>query len=150
MSESNNGEIVGAFTEISSDSEGANFEFIPVPAEDNTPESTKYNTPDSGSTSPPSGAEAWKQNILISMIPRKDVESGKYPGAHVFSPVKGLNNKRPVTGLDFASLYPSIFMTYNFSSEMIILEEKTATELQQKGIRLHKIEFTFNGRILQA
>ncbi|RHZ54548.1 hypothetical protein Glove_426g54 [Diversispora epigaea] len=96
------------------------------------------------------GAEAWKQNILISMIPCKDIESGKYPGAHVFPPIKGLNNKRPVTGLDFASLYPSIIMTYNFSPEKIVLEEKEAIDLQQKGIRLHKIEFPFNGRILQA
>ncbi|RIB01391.1 hypothetical protein C2G38_2296199 [Gigaspora rosea] len=84
------------------------------------------------------------------MIPYKEVESGKYPGAHVFPPIKGLNNKRPVTGLDFASLYPSIIMTYNFSPEKIILEEKETNILQQKKIRLHKIEFLFNGRVLQA
>ncbi|CAG8808193.1 3045_t:CDS:2, partial [Gigaspora rosea] len=36
-------------------------------------------------------------DILITMIPYKEVESGKYPGAHVFPPIKGLNNKRPVT-----------------------------------------------------
>ena len=39
--------------------------------------------------------------MLISMIPGKNVELGKYPGAHVFPPTKGLDNKRPVTGLDF-------------------------------------------------
>ncbi|RIA98450.1 hypothetical protein C1645_812709 [Glomus cerebriforme] len=61
-----------------------------------------------------------KRDILISMIQNKELDMGKYPGAYVYPPVKGLENKRPVTGLDFASLYPSVMMTYNISSHIRI------------------------------
>jgi len=96
------------------------------------------------------GAEAWKRDMLVSMIPGKDVESGKYPGAHVFPPIKGLNNKRPVTGLDFASLYPSIIMSYNLSPEKMVFSSEEADILKKEGKKLHEIEFPFNGRILCA
>jgi DNA polymerase elongation subunit (family B) len=36
------------------------------------------------------GAYAWRRGILGSMIPREQEETGKYPGAHVFTPEKGL------------------------------------------------------------
>ena len=38
--------------------------------------------------------------------------------------------KRPVTGLDFASLYPSLIMTYNLSPEYMISKE-TAGSLKK-------------------
>ncbi|CAI2194974.1 17767_t:CDS:2, partial [Funneliformis geosporum] len=60
-------------------------------------------------------ASAWQRGILTSMISSQQTETGKYPGAYVFLPVKGLENRRPVTGLDFASLYPSLIITYNLS-----------------------------------
>lgn len=51
------------------------------------------------------------------------------------------HNQYPVIGLDFASLYPSIIMTYNLSPEYIIDEEKVALELTEKGENIHHIEF---------
>src|SRR4051812_13034805 len=75
------------------------------------------------------GAEAWKRGILITMIVPKQSESGTFPGAHAFPPEKGLEDKRPVTGLDFASLYPSIIMTYNLSPEKLTLSSKEADAL---------------------
>jgi DNA polymerase elongation subunit (family B) len=66
-------------------------------------------------------AGAWQEGILTSTIPCEQTETGKYPGAYVFPPVKGLENRRPVTGLDFASLYLSLIMTYNLSPDKIIL-----------------------------
>jgi hypothetical protein len=36
------------------------------------------------------GAYAWRRNILVSMIPLEREESGKYPGAYVFPPEKGV------------------------------------------------------------
>ncbi|CAI2196705.1 8730_t:CDS:1, partial [Funneliformis geosporum] len=42
-------------------------------------------------------AGAWQEGILTSTIPCEQTETGKYPGAYVFPPVKGLENKRPVT-----------------------------------------------------
>ncbi|CAG8650873.1 14759_t:CDS:2 [Gigaspora rosea] len=39
---------------------------------------------------------AWREGILTSTIPCEQTETGKYPGAYVFPPVKGLENKRPL------------------------------------------------------
>src|SRR5688572_23371182 len=76
-------------------------------------------------------------------------ESGKFPGAYVFPPEKGLENKRPVTGLDFASLYPSIIMNYNLSPDKMILTSEEA-DILKKEKSLHEIEFPFNNRTLRA
>lgn len=96
------------------------------------------------------GAEAWSRNILCSMISRENTETGKYPGAHVFTPIKGLENRRPVTGLDFASLYPSLIMTYNLSPDKITLSQESAIDIHRSGKRTHMIKFSFNGRTLEA
>ncbi|GBB86617.1 hypothetical protein RclHR1_01300002 [Rhizophagus clarus] len=39
-------------------------------------------------------ASIWQRGILTSMISRQQTETRKYPGAHVFPPVKGLKNRR--------------------------------------------------------
>lgn len=46
-----------------------------------------------------------------------------------------------VTGLDFASLYPSIIMDQNLSPETIVCDIKEAKRLVSKGIKLNKIKF---------
>ncbi|RIA93635.1 DNA polymerase family B-domain-containing protein [Glomus cerebriforme] len=46
---------------------------------------------------------------------------------------KDLENKHPVTGLDFASLYPSIIMTYNLLPKKIVLTLSEANELKRKN-----------------
>ncbi|CAI2194339.1 250_t:CDS:1, partial [Funneliformis geosporum] len=95
-------------------------------------------------------AGAWQEGILTSTIPCEQTEAGKYPGAYVFPPVKGLENRRPVTGLDFASLYPSLIMTYNLSPDKIILSRERAESLKESGKKLHEIKFKFNGRDVLA
>lgn len=57
---------------------------------------------------------------------------------------------RPVTGLDFSSLYPSIIMTYNLSPEKILLHQAEADYWAARGRDLHRIEFQFNGRDVLA
>ncbi|RHZ86735.1 hypothetical protein Glove_46g49 [Diversispora epigaea] len=96
------------------------------------------------------GAVAWHRGIITSMITRKQTETGKYPGAYVFPSEKGLENKRPVTGLDFASLYPSLIMTYNLSPDKIILSRDEAISALKDGKKPHKIEFPFNDRDITA
>ncbi|CAB4468846.1 unnamed protein product [Rhizophagus irregularis] len=96
------------------------------------------------------GAEAWTQDILFSMKTSNQKASGKFPGAYVFPPVKGLENKRPVTGLDFASLYPSIIMTYNLSPEKMVSTLSEADELERENKVLHNIEFKYNGNPIRA
>ncbi len=53
--------------------------------------------------------------------------------------------KRPIVGLDFASLYPSLMRAYNFSPEMCVLDRNFAKELANKGVGLTKVKFVFNG-----
>src|SRR4051794_10518379 len=95
-------------------------------------------------------ASAWQREILTSMISSQQTETGKYPGAYVFSPVKGLENRHPVTGLDFASLYPSLIMTYNLSPDKIILFRERAESLKESGKKLHEINFKFNSHNVLA
>jgi len=147
------------------------------------------------------GAYAWRRNILISMIPMERIIEGKYPGAHVFPPEKGLvpdpgrmtalddavagfrkaeaaalaypgdavavavasaakmalsaafdamAADRPVTGLDFSSLYPSLIMAYNLSPEKILLTKAEADKWTAAGRTLHKIEFMFGGKLIEG
>ena len=43
-----------------------------------------------------------------------------------------------VSGLDFASLYPSLIMAYNLSPEKIVETEAEARALQAQGLKLSK------------
>lgn len=124
-------------------------------------------------------AEAFKRGILCNSITKQSVESGKYPGAYVFPPEKGLvpdpgriieleaaikarnvdrtrvafaalAGDRPVTGLDFSSLYPSLIMTYNLSPEKMVLTVQEAAHWAAKGYKVHKIEFPYNGRTVNG
>ncbi len=96
------------------------------------------------------GAYAFKRDMVFSTKVCKNIEKGKFPGAYVFLPKKGIEAERLVTGLDFVSLYPSLIMTYNLSPEKIILTPDEADFVQNNGNNLHKIEFPFNNHIVQA
>lgn len=64
-------------------------------------------------------------NILMQMQVRTQREKGKYPGAWVGNPKKGLHNRRPVTGLDAQSLYPSMIRAYNLSPDTYLGDKHT-------------------------
>jgi len=44
------------------------------------------------------GAYAVKRDIVFSTRVCENIEKGKYPGAYVFPPKKGIEMERPVTG----------------------------------------------------
>src|SRR5438034_1250265 len=96
------------------------------------------------------GTYAFKRDMVFSTRVFENIEKGKYPGAYVFPPKKGIESRRPVTGLDFASLYPSLIMAYNLSPDKIILTHGEADIAEKNGNILHKIEFLFNNRTVQA
>ncbi len=67
--------------------------------------------------------------------------SESYPGAYVFEPATGIHKDIPTFVLDFASLYPSIMIALNMSSETFVSDESTAKQLIDEGYDLY--EFTF-------
>ena len=64
-----------------------------------------------------------KTKALNYLIPTPVTKDNKtFPGANVFSPISGYYTK-PVTTLDFASLYPSIMIANNLCYSSLIREE---------------------------
>ena len=59
-------------------------------------------------------------------------------------------NQYPVSGLDFASLYPSIIMAYNISPEKLIVDEEYANELMSRGVNIQFVTFPFCGKMVKA
>ncbi|RIA89591.1 hypothetical protein C1645_824591 [Glomus cerebriforme] len=94
-------------------------------------------------------AEAWAQNILYTTKIFDQKASGKFSGAYIFSPEKGLENKHPIIGLDFTSLYSSIIMTYNLLPEKMVSTLSEANELKRENKVLHCIEFKYNGKTVE-
>lgn len=89
---------------------------------------------------------------------KTDNDKIKYPGAWVFPPKKGLNNKRPTVALDASSLYPSEMMAHNLSPDKAIVRrddkrkdpkqieaiDKYAEALKLKGYELREVKFHCN------
>jgi DNA polymerase elongation subunit (family B) len=84
---------------------------------------------------------AFRLNIACSMAAswRNKDQKEHFAGGHVFPPKRGLNNEDPTTGLDFASLYPSLMMAYNLSPDMIVTDPVYAESLRAQGYVLEPI-----------
>ena len=95
-------------------------------------------------------AYAVKRDMVFSIRVFENLEKGKYPDAYIFSYKKEIKTRRPVMGLNFTSLYPNLIMAYNLSSDKIILTHEEANIAEKNGNILHKIEFSFNNRTVQA
>jgi DNA polymerase elongation subunit (family B) len=79
-------------------------------------------------------------NVAFSSInlQKGDHEKDWNTGGFVVTPKRGLY-KTPMTGLDFASLYPSLIGTYNLSPDMIVDNAEFAEFLRARGYTLHPI-----------
>jgi hypothetical protein len=66
--------------------------------------------------------ETRKTGYLIPVLPKMETE-GKFQGATVLAAKVGYYN-RPVCGLDFASLYPSIMIAHNMCYSTVVLDPK--------------------------
>lgn len=114
------------------------------------------------------GAYCHENNIAYSNanLSKPDHDKDHYPGAYVVPPNGGEHSDRdvwvrivekllsdapnpiinwktqrgrPITGLDFASLYPSLMMAYNLSPDKVVKTPERAAELVAQGYTLHKI-----------
>jgi DNA polymerase elongation subunit (family B) len=56
----------------------------------------------------------------------------------------------PISGLDFASLYPSLIMTYNISPETLITDQSYADQMVANGHKLKYVTFPFLGKDVEA
>lgn len=103
-----------------------------------------------------------KRGIAFSNIQldKPDEEKNHYPGAYVFPPNRGLHSdgmvtvtrlvngvrkqvtqrQRPIVGIDFASLYPSLMICYNLSPDRVVYTAEEAMELMKEGYSLYRIE----------
>jgi len=66
--------------------------------------------------------ETRKMGYLIPMLPKENKDS-KFQGATVLEAKTGYYT-RPVAGLDFASLYPSIMIAHNMCYSTVVLDQK--------------------------
>jgi DNA polymerase delta subunit 1 len=66
--------------------------------------------------------ETRKMGYLIPILPKENKES-KFQGATVLEAKTGYYT-RPVAGLDFASLYPSIMIAHNMCYSTVVLDQK--------------------------
>lgn len=94
------------------------------------------------------GAYVTDDVIDIIIKERVDTESPNYPKCFLDFLQESIG--RPVTGLDFSSLYPSLIMTYNLSPEYIIIDKRKAQQASAEGHNLHKIKFPYNGRTIRG
>lgn len=70
---------------------------------------------------------AWNDGRAMSINYKhrdpNDNEEESFSGAYVVPPKYGLHRDRPVTGIDFSSLYPSLMAAFNLSPDMIVRPE---------------------------
>jgi len=109
------------------------------------------------------GSYCFRRGIAFSNARSGQSGSDKdhYPGAWVFPPNRGLHSDgkmdieitrkdgtkvkktiqcRPITGLDFASLYPSLMMTFNLSPDKVVYTREEAERLRALGYSMHHIK----------
>jgi DNA polymerase delta subunit 1 len=82
--------------------------------------------------------KARKKNMILN-IPTEGWSGNadsKYEGAIVFDPIVDYYDKEPVSVLDYASLYPSIIMSHNYSPDTLVQKEEFKS---LEGVEEHTI-----------
>ena len=85
----------------------------------------------------------------ISFVPEEDDDAiidndGGYEGAIVLKPKPDIYLKKPVTVLDYASLYPSSMISENLSFDSIIMDEDTQYLGEEGSKHLDKLGYNYN------
>jgi len=85
--------------------------------------------------------EAMKEGYLLQVLPPFQ-GSGKYEGAHVFTPKTGFYEV-PITGLDFASLYPSIMIAYKLCHTNYVIDDEKYGNIEGVNYKTFDFPSTF-------
>lgn len=64
------------------------------------------------------------ENMLVINLDKDDIKNEDYEGATVLSAKKGAYMEIPITGLDFASLYPTIMRAHNLDHSTLVMDPK--------------------------
>lgn len=64
------------------------------------------------------------ENMLVINLDKDDIKNDDYEGATVLSAKKGAYMEIPITGLDFASLYPTIMRAHNLDHSTLVMDPK--------------------------
>lgn len=67
-----------------------------------------------------------EENMLVLTLLDEDKIEQEYEGATVLSAKKGAYMEIPITGLDFASLYPTIMRAHNLDHSTLVMDPKYA------------------------
>jgi len=89
---------------------------------------------------------AWDAGRMFSTKYKKDDHSEteeSFMGAYVVNPVYGLHIDRPITGIDFSSLYPSLMAAFNLSPDMIVDPDELDT-IKAMGYSVLTLEIPYN------
>ncbi len=65
-----------------------------------------------------------KKKIAVPFFPKKEFSGEKFVGATVLTAKRGAYMEDPISGLDFASLYPSIMIAHNLCYSTLVTEDK--------------------------
>lgn len=89
-------------------------------------------------------------NDMFHSDTKVDVEQAPVSTRAYVDYVNNNKNHYPISGLDFASLYPSIIMTYNISPEKLVVDEAYANRLKEMGHTLQYVSFPFCNTLMRA
>lgn len=75
---------------------------------------------------------------------REDSDTvNKFAGAYVVPPKYGLHSDRPITGVDFSSLYPSLMAAFNLSPDMVV-DPKDVDYYKSLGYTVLELKIPYN------
>lgn len=97
-------------------------------------------------------SQAFKFHRCVSVLTKDPSEDDldneeeteeSFSGAYVVSPKIGLHTDRPVTGIDFSSLYPSLMATFNLSPDMVVRGDDVEY-FKKLGYTILSLEIPYN------
>lgn len=84
------------------------------------------------------------ENMLVVTLTDEDKIEQDYEGATVLSAKKGAYMEIPITGLDFASLYPTIMRAHNLDHSTLVMDSKYENVPDVEYYKINNYKFAQN------